>query len=247
MRKPVVLVIRQADEFSDILSRRGFEVINLPLISPRRLEDLSELDEKIATLDEYDGLFFTSPIAADIFLAAIGNQRSYRGTIYILGERLKKRFAGTAFEIAHSDTPGTAEDLIRSFDEDEFRGKKFLFVRGDRSVMAIPTLLGDLAVVDAVVVYRTVENAVEVETSRIIREKLDDGEIDWICFFSPSGIDSFMNLFPTKHAKQTKTAAIGNTTAGRAREAGFNLRLVADKANARDFAESLAAYVNNLE
>lgn len=237
MIKPVVLVIRQADEFSEILSRSGFEVINLPLIRTEPVADLREFAEKLVSLDEYDGLFFTSPVAAGIFLAASGKSKPFPGRVYVLGERLKKSFAGTAFEIVHSHKSNTAEEFISSFDQDEFRGKKFLFLRGDKSSRAIPTLLKDLAVVDEIVVYKTVANPVDDATSRMIRGKLDNREIDWICFFSPSGIDGFIDLFPSEQVKQVKTAVIGKTTADRARKAGFNLRLVSERANARDFAE----------
>ncbi|MDQ3220744.1 MAG: uroporphyrinogen-III synthase [Acidobacteriota bacterium] len=248
MNKPVVLVIRQADDFSSILKQNGFEVLNLPLISTEPVEDLNEFDEKLRTLNQYDGLFITSPTAAEIFIREAGDEaRRFPGKVYVLGDRTKFCFANTNYKVVFSQRANTAEEFIRSFKEEEFLGKKFLFVRGDKSMRTISALLQNSAVVDEIVVYRTIENQLDNKTSRAIREKLDLGEIDWICFFSPSGIDNYIKLFISEDAIAIKTAVIGDTTAKRASEAGFNVQLISPRASARDFAMALAEHITNIE
>ncbi|MBC7901061.1 MAG: hydroxymethylbilane synthase [Saprospiraceae bacterium] len=243
MKTKVVLVIREDDDFSSILRQSGFEVLNLPLIHTEPVEDLVELDIKLGTLDKYDGIFLTSPVAAAIFLERVNAFESFVGKFYVLGERTKSLFDGKNVDLAFSKNANTAKEFISSFETEEFTGKNFLFMRGDKSMRTIPWLLRTSAVVDEVVVYRTVENPVSGEMVRNIEKKIEGGEIDWICFFSPSAIDAFVNLFSSDEAKIINTAVIGETTANRARETGMNLQLISKKANAADFANSLAEQV----
>lgn len=242
-KMPVTLVIRQADDFSSILIQNGAEVVNLPLIRTEPVEDLSQLNEKLSMLEQYDGIFLTSPVAAEIFLGQIGEVDKFIIRLYVLGERTKSLFDGKEFDVAFSKDANTAEEFIKSFETEEFSGKNFLFIRGDESMRTIPWLLRTYAVVDEIVVYRTVGNPVSGEVTRLIETKMEDGEIDWICFFSPSAIDAFMKLFTSDKAKNVKIAVIGETTANRAREAGMNLQLISKKSNAVDFAHSLLEQV----
>jgi len=61
-----VIVARADDAFSQILREAGIEVVNLELIRTEVIEDLSEFENLISRLDEYDGVFFTSPVAAAV-------------------------------------------------------------------------------------------------------------------------------------------------------------------------------------
>lgn len=246
-KMPVVLVIRQADDFSSALGQSGIEVVNLPLIHTEPVEDLSELDEKLSELNQYDGIFLTSPVAAGIFLEHINEPEKFGGKVYVLGERTKNIFDEKNFEVVFSKDANTAEEFINSFEAEQFTGKNFLFIRGDKSMRTIPWLLRTSAVVDEVVVYRTVENPLSGETIRTIEAKIDGGNIDWLCFFSPSAIDAFVDRFSSERAKNLNTAVIGETTANRARETGMNLQLISKKANAAEFANSLAEHVKQID
>jgi uroporphyrinogen-III synthase len=80
----------------------------------------------------------------------------------------------------------------------------------------------------------------------VVRTLLSDGEIGWICFFSPSGVVRFCELFGSEHARRAKVAAIGNTTASKARRAGLNVRFVSTRANGEAFAISLIEYTDSV-
>ena len=100
MKKPLVLVIREFDKFSRLLNENGFEVINFPAIQTLPIEDFSELNKKIDCLENYDGLFFTSPKAAEVFLQNFENKENdFCGKVYVLGNRTKLLFENTHFEI----------------------------------------------------------------------------------------------------------------------------------------------------
>lgn len=244
MSKPTaILVLRADDEFSQLLRGSGLEVFNLPLIKTEPLEDQSELHRCVTKIDEYDGLFFTSPVSAEIFGREIGDARhSVRGRLYTMGARAKSVLDKVGLSAFFDPSLNTAEELIRSRSEDEFSGKKFLFLRGDRSILTIPNLLQERAVVDEVIVYRTVgcrpTEADIIKTAKNLRA----GDVDWLCFFSPSAVEVFQDTFGTSDG--TKTATIGRTTAGRAEELGFDVSFISPRSSAIDFAEAFVSHLN---
>ncbi|HEX9959721.1 MAG TPA: uroporphyrinogen-III synthase [Pyrinomonadaceae bacterium] len=228
-----------------MLAGNGFEIINFPAIETLPLEDAGELDEKLENLEKYDGLFFTSPKAAEIFLQR-KTKDNFRGKIYVLGNRTKLLFENTGFETVFRENANTSEEFIKSFDESEFAGKKFLFPGGDKSLRAIPELLESVAEIDEIVVYRTIENAADEILIDEIREKLSRGEIDWLCFFSPSGIESFLKTFGDFSPNDIKIAAIGATTAKKAEAENLKVGFISPKASAEDFALGLIKYLRKI-
>jgi uroporphyrinogen III methyltransferase/synthase len=242
-----ILVIREFDKFSQILAKHGLEVINLPLIQTLPIENFDELDEKLLKLESYHGLFFTSPKAAQVFLPRFRKNGSvFRGNVYVLGRRTKSLFENTSLKLVFDENANTAEEFIKSFDENKFTGKKFLFVRGDRSLRSVPELLKNTAEIDEIIVYRTVENEIPVKFLAEIREKLHQRKIDWICFFSPSSVESFIGSFETKLLNSVKIAAIGTTTAEKAWQENLKADFVSPKANAEDFAVELIKNLGKL-
>ncbi len=246
-----VLVIREYDKFSEMLAQANFEVVNLPAIQTTPIENLDELDEKLGKLSDYDGLFFTSPKAAEVFLQRFREKNfAFGGKVYILGNRTKTFFENlekTDFDIAFRENANTAEELINSFESREFAGKKFLFLRGDKSLRTISKLLKDIAAIDEIVVYRTIENSADERLVEEVKEKLRLEKINWICFFSPSGIESFINVFGEISLAAVKIAAIGETTAGRAAEKKLKVDFISAKANAEDFARGVINQITEIE
>ena len=243
-KPPLVLVVREFDRFSFRLKEAGFEIINFPSIKTLPVENTNELDEKLKFLEKYDGLFFTSPKAAEVFLQR-KTKNDFRGKIYALGNRTKLLFEKTNFEIVFRENANTAEEFINSFDRSEFANKKFLFLRGDRSLRAIPSLLKKVAEIDEIIVYRTLENPIDEALINKVRERLRRGEIDWICFFSPSGVESFLKTFGDFAPDEIKIAAIGATTAKKAAAKNLKVEFVSPKACAEDYAFGLIEYLKN--
>ncbi len=248
MKKPLVLVVREFCRFSRLLTENGFEVVNFPAIRTLPIENFGKLKEKIDSLKNYDGLFFTSPKAAEIFLQNFENKENdFRGRVYVLGNRTKLLFENTNFEIVFRADTNTAEEFISSFDEGEFTNKKFLFLRGDKSLRTIPELLKDQSIVDEIVVYRTIENTLDENLKNEIGERFLKNEIDWIIFFSPSGVESFVKTFSEFSLNDIKIAAIGTTTAKKATKNNLKVEFISSKANAEDFAFELIDFIKNIE
>ena len=246
--KKTVLVVREFDKFSEILAQANFEVVNFQAIQTLPVENSSELHEKLDEIIKYDGLFLTSPKAAEVLLQKVREKNfEFGGKIYVLGNRTKTLFENTNFEIVFRENANTAEEFINSFESREFAGKKFLFLRGDRSLRTIPELLLNVAAIDEIIVYRTVKNLSDKFLVSEIKKKLRENQIDWICFFSPSGIESFINAFGEISLTSIKIAAIGETTAGRAAEKKLKVDFISDKANAEDYARGLIKRIKEIE
>ncbi|HEY2847581.1 MAG TPA: uroporphyrinogen-III synthase [Pyrinomonadaceae bacterium] len=229
-----VLVVRRDDNFSQMLRDAGIEVINFDLIATEVLKDLGEFENLIPGLDGYAGIFFTSPVAARVFVDKV--EPSLQPTLYALGHRASAVLIEAGFAVKTITEANTAEEMLTAFGDDEFAGKKLLFVRGERSMRTVPDRIGGIAKVDEVAVYRTVEIDPGDGLVKDVRERLASAKIEWTCFFSPSAVEAFVKRFVTL---EVRTAAIGETTAARARDLGFKVELIASGATNEVFAGEL--------
>jgi uroporphyrinogen-III synthase len=241
---PVVLVLRRHDGFSEILEKSGITVINLELIRTEPLDDQTELSTALNGPVRYDGFFVTSSAAAHVLLDRLRElDCEHTGMIYVLGERSRKILQDGGINVEFCPSANSAQELITEFGEAEFAGKRFCFVRGDRSMRTIPHLLKNIAAVDEIVVYRTIEAAPEPTAVGSVKSGLERGRFDWACFFSPSGVDAFEKLFGRQSAGAFKAAVIGETTAERAREIDLDVAFLSPRSNAGAFAESFVEQV----
>ena len=234
-----ILVVREPDIFSEILTGNDFQVINLPLIETKACEDLREFDARLETLGQYDGIFLTSRRAAQILKKKLREKNiNFAGKVYVLGAKSFEILQAEKLNLVFFEAANTAREMLEKIPPEDLQGKKFLFVRGERSLRIIPDYLKDLSDVDESAVYRTVELAAGNDKIVSIREKLKNGEIFAICFFSPSGAESFLEQFDAATLHQTKIATIGKTTAEFFERRNFKVDFVSSKASAEDFAVS---------
>lgn len=240
---PTVLVIRKDDQFSQILRESGLDVINLELIKTQPVADLAALREKLGRLSNYDGLFFTSQASAEVFAEQYAGRDDFTGPVYVLGERARKILESARLNVVFRDSANTIDELLSSFENSEFDGKTFLFLRGDKSMRTIPDFLNGRAGVDEVIVYETKPMQPDESTVAEIAARIKKGEVDWVCFFSPSGIDQFQNLFGND--SPIKVAAIGTTTAQKAESCGFSVQFISDRSTAMDFAKGVIERITN--
>lgn len=244
MRGAIVLVIRHAGEFGNILRRAGFEVRELPLVETRPVKDLSDLRAAIARIDEFDGVFVTSPAAARVFSEELRSAgRSFAGTVYVLGERSRGILEQAGLRVKYKNSANTAREMLDQFGTDEFASKRFLFVRGTESMRTVPDRLNHVANIEEAIVYDHVDADVDYTAASETARLLDDGKIDWICFFSPSAVEAFLDRFGEYVGEETEVAVIGDTTAASARSHGMTVGFVSKRATARDFAEGFVQYI----
>lgn len=239
-----VLVVRREDEFSRTLTANGYSVINCPVIRTEPLDDLLELEDAVFRLDTFDGVFITSTAAAEIFVGRASDQlNAYSGSLFVLGRRSFNILKQTAPKVVFDEAANTAYEMLDAIGEEELRRKRFLFVRGERSVRTIPEHLNGVADVEEVIVYRTVNVEVEDEQKKEIQDKAVREDIAMTCFFSPSGVKSFVEQFEIDLLRHTGVAAIGETTAAALQTLNLKVDVVAGTTDAVRFAADVLKYL----
>lgn len=243
MKTSAILVIRKFDRFSSLLVENGFNVINLPLIETVRAENLSELDEKLSEIESYDGIFFTSKKAAEVFLERFDREsKTFNGKIFALATA-KQMLETAGFETVSVNEANTALEFISQIKIGDLKDKRFLFLKGNKSLRIIPEALQGIADVDEVMVYKNVKPEVDARLVVEIKEKFCRKEINFACFFSPSGVENFLEIFGKDLLKEIKLAAIGRTTAGKVKETGLAASFISARATAEDFARGLIEHI----
>jgi uroporphyrinogen-III synthase len=239
-----ILVVRKFDNFSRILAEKGFSVINCPAIETAPLEDLSDFEAKLSALENYDGIFLTSAAAAEIFREKLNeNNITFSGKVFVLGKRGFEILQGLSLDLFFDESANTAREMFDSIAAENLKDKRFLFIRGEKSLRAVPEFLEKFAKVDEAVVYRTRKIRVEIDKLKEIREKFERGKIIAACFFSPSGAESFLEQFGAQSLHQTKIGVIGKTTADFFETCNLTPDFVATKATAEDFAIELSKHL----
>lgn len=242
-----VLVVRNFDNFSRILTEYGFSVINCPTIVTVACEDLHDLSAKISAL-KYDGIFLTSRMATEITVSEIFCQDSkFNGKVYVLGKSSFEQLKDKNLDLFFIEAANTAREMLEAIPPAELKNKRFLFIRGEKSLRAVPEFLEKVATVDETIVYQTRKIEVDEIEKKQIEAKAKNGEIVCVCFFSPSGAESFLEQFDAKVLHQTKIAAIGTTTADFFAKRDLKVDFTPTKTSAEDFAIELADYLKSFE
>jgi uroporphyrinogen-III synthase len=233
-----ILVIREFDNFSRTLAANGFEIINLPLIETRAIDDLSGFETQLESIENYDGVFLTSKQAAEIFRAKL--KTYYRGKVYVLGKRSYEMLKDANLNLHFDETANTAREVLENIALEELKDKNFLFIRGEKSLRIVPEFLSKTATVDEAVVYETRNITIEIDKINELREMI---KLTAVCFFSPSAAISFIKQFGAEILHQTIITTIGKTTAEFFETRNLQVGFVSSKATAEDFAAELIEYL----
>jgi len=240
-----ILVVREFDNFSQILSESSLKVINCPTTEIAPLENLSEFEMKLDAIENYDGVFLTSANATEIFWTKLTAKKvDFQGKIYILGKRSFDLLNGENLDLVFDKAANTAQEMLENIRLDKLKNKRFLFVRGEKSLRAVPEFLEKIASVDEAIVYRSSRVTIADDKIKEIQTKLANGEITAACFFSPSAAESFLQQFGAEVLHQIKITVIGNTTAEFFERRNLKVDFVARRATAEDFAVELIEYLD---
>jgi uroporphyrinogen-III synthase len=244
---PTVLVVRKFDVFSRILTKNGFSVINCPTIETVQSENLHDLTAKISA-KSYDGIFLTSRKATKIFVGEIFSKNfNYRGKVYVLGKSSFEQLKDKNLDLFFRENVNTAREMLEAIAPADLKNKRFLFIRGDKSLGTIREFLEKRATIDEEIVYETRRITVEGALKKEIETKAKSGEIIAACFFSPSGAESFLEQFDAGVLHQTRIAAIGKTTADYFAKQNSKVEFTPMKASAEAFAIELIQYLRSSE
>jgi uroporphyrinogen-III synthase len=217
--RPRILLLRRPtspDPYVAAFESAGFDAASVPVLDfePAGRDALAE---RIAEPEKHGGLLVTSPRGADALRGL--DLRGWAGKpTFVVGPRTAEdvRALGLApvgEEAGHADA--LADRIIA-----DPPAKPLLFLCGDLRRDVLPDRLLSAGVAfDELVVYRTIGDASALEA--YLAQPLD-----WLAFFSPSGVEAALELDGISW-NSLSAAAIGPTTADALRAAGIHPAAVA--------------------
>lgn len=230
-----------SEEFRKILENAGAECLIVPMIEILPFENTSELDAKLAKLNQYSGIIFTSVNGVKHFFNRV-NQKGIKpaNKIFAVGEKtgnsVEKLGLRVNFIPESYDSASLARMLINIGGEDS----SYLYPSGNLSMKQLVTGLKN---VDEVIVYET-HKPKRNQSLKELENLFKDKQISCIAFFSPSAVLNFTELFPTYKNSGADIAVIGKTTLEKVNKMGLEAKIVAKKATAKNLGEEIINYYN---
>lgn len=240
-----ILVTRRPEQsrsLTEPLRALGATVLELPLIEIRPPLDWGPLDSALARLSEYDWLVLTSSNAVE----AVAERRATLGLagplpkVAVVGpatrEALVSALAGRRPDLEPARSH-RVEGLLDAFAPWDLSGRRVLLPLSDK---ARDTLAAGLrvrgALVDPVIAYRTVRPEGLEER---LRDLLAQG-LDLVVLASPSAVEGFA-MGAGAAAVGARAAVMGPVTEEAAREAGFDVVVVAKPSTAAGLLAAIAS------
>lgn len=225
----------QADDLVEALEARGARAVRFATIEIVPPEDPGPLRRAAAGAAEYDWLVFTSVNGVAAFVEALREQEvaatelaaSDRPRICAIGPATGDALAEAGLPPDLIPEEYVAEAVVEALAAaDELEGRRVLQPRAAVARSTLPDgLRARGARVDVVEAYRTVRPRREAER---LRRLLEGGEVDLVTFTASSTVRNFRALLGDAPVP-VRAAAIGPVTADTAREAGYEVAVVADE------------------
>ena len=238
-------------EMQGLLESHGASVLNLPSIEIVDPDSWDECDATIWRLAEYDGVCFTSKNTVEKLIQRIRlirpqalNTLATRN-LYAVGEKTKSILEANGFAVQPIPQIHSAEKLAQSFYGQTISGQHFLFPKSNIARDVLPKELRSLgAIVDELVIYKTV--IPETENLEQIRALLKNGKINIITFFSPSSVRNFIEMLGAEIVQEVLVAVIGPTTEEAAKDAGFEVPIVARQQTTESLVQGIIEHAGGL-
>ena len=216
----------QASELSGKLRALGADVVELPVIALRALEDYTALDNAIASLATYDWLIFTSANAVDYFLQRLchsdSDLRSLRAKICAIGPATRAAVEALHLKVDLIPSDALAEGVVTAFRQLSMKGTKVLIPRAAAAREVVPDALRAMgAKVDIVDAYRNVipENATERACEIFGKAR----KPDWVTFTSSSTVKNLLAVAGAAAVNDVRIASIGRVTSKTAEAHGLTV------------------------
>ncbi len=252
MREMKVLITRarsQAMEFAKYLEGYGFTPVFFPTIEVIEPDLWDEVDKRIARIDEYTDLIFTSVNAVKFFIQRFEKffpiDKLKGKKFHAVGVKTKNEVEKYGFQVEELPEKSDKENLFEKIFKDSKPGRKFLFPHGNLTDESFIKFLKDKGLdIDDVVVYKTIKPEVSDEMKIEIRRMLEGGEIKVITFFSPSSVANFFEIFEGIDLKKQKIAVIGETTLKECEKFGLKVDINPIQYNTKPDSKFLADLIN---
>ncbi len=221
----------QASEMSDKLRALGADVVEVPVIALRPLDDYTALDNAIASLADYDWLIFTSTNAVEYFLQRLDHSgadlRSLRAKICAIGTATRASVEALHLKVDLVPSESVAEGVADAFRPFSMAGAKVLLPRAAAAREVVPNALRSMgAQVDVVDAYRNVIPDTAAERAAEVFGK--PKKPDWVMFTSSSTVKNLLAVAGAEALQGVSIASIGRITSKTAEMHGLTVHAEAN-------------------
>ncbi len=221
----------QAADFVSLLEQQGGEAICIPTIEIVPPESYAPLDFVLRDLDEFDILILTSANGVEALFERMLETNQYVGTltdifVVAVGPKTAKALEQNCIRPNLIPADHRAEGIVAELLKYGVKGKRILYPRAEIvRPLIIDSLQGAGGEVIAPVAYRTV---MPTGSEDEIRNVLEVGEVDAICFSSSSTFKNLSTMLGDDLRQllgDAKLFSIGPQTSATIREYGFQVDL----------------------
>lgn len=238
----------QAASFARQLERLGAQAICIPTIEIVPPDDLQPLDDAVRQVADFDSLILTSVNGVESFFERLAANkldiRSLSG-VEIIAVGPKTAEAIEQYRLRPDLIPQRyqAEGLVDELLTRDLKGRRFLY---PRAKVVRPVLIEGLRAAGAEVVAPVAYQTVAAEGQKEqLRQLLQAGELDAICFSSSSTFESLYKMFADELARLQGRAeffSIGQITSNTIRKHGFAVALEPEKSTLDDLVVAMVEY-----
>lgn len=250
-----ILVTRsreQASELSAAIEALGGEAVEFPTIAITEPEDYGPLDQAIEVLPTFQWLIFTSVNGVDYFFRRLRLRgrdiRDLAGmAICAIGPKTREALENYALRVDFVPSEYRAEEIISGLQDKVQVGQRILLPRADLARRVLPESLAAMGVdVTEVTAYRTVMGE---GNAPLIREMLQNGQINVVTFTSSSTVKNFIQLLggvkPLEALKGVTVVCIGPITAATATQMGLDVGVTAAEYTIPGLVRALVEHVGS--
>jgi len=240
----------QASELAAQLESLGAEAIETPAIRIEPPQDARPLRDAARRANEFDWIIFTSVNGVDAFFTALAEDRldarALAGRrIAAIGPATAERLAARGIRVDLQPEAFTGAAVAQALAaQGSLVGVRILLPRADIAPKElVEALAGKGAIVRDVVAYRTVP---DLSGRDVLRERLAQGEVDWLTFTSSSTVKNFLEAVGVDavRAARPKIASIGPTTSATLRQAGLEPTVEAEQHTIPGLVDAIVQHEN---
>lgn len=234
-------------ELTDLLTREGATVLELPLIEVKPASISEEEKNYFDQPEQFQWIIFTSPNGVRYFFMILKQQT---GSHYLpdeiqfaaIGEKTESVLQDFGYQASFVNPGSTAKDFSKPFLNHLNTGSikpNILLPLGNLAGTTIQDYLESAANCTRITVYNT---EIPMNLNRSIIQQIEEDRYDMLIFTSPSGIQNFLKASPAFREQNIRMACIGPVTCNEAINRGFNPQVTAQKSSAKGIVESILNY-----
>lgn len=224
-----ILVTRartQASILADKLEQQGAEVFQCPMIRIMPLDEYTQMDNELSSIEKYQWIVFTSINGVEHFFERMKkckiDIRKIKAKIAVIGYETKKILEAKGFIVDYMPTIYTSEELAKGLKSLIAYGDNILLSRADIADKKIVQVLkASGAICTDLAVYKTIiDERYKVKLITLLKEE----SLDYITFASSATVENFIKLLGTENKKlldNIKIVCIGFVTAKKAEQSGL--------------------------